>query len=310
MAGNQELFQALQMFQQGVQQAATTSAVNDATQAMQDIHTNIADQAQQRQALDQLSRQTALRLVGTGADGTQIQSAFQAVAPQQYGSVDQLQIDAALTGNKQQAGVAQGLIADKRQQAMKMMQMEYGFKQAMEDKKFNRDLLLEQMKLSKTNKDLKPEEVAFQTNINVADKMLNDLEQTFKEKGTFEIALPFNMGSEASRKASAKLDALPYQLAITYAKIVDPNSVAREGEVAAAQKYLLDLGLSANEGKALEALTNMRDTIKSYAQARGMAQGKAPTPTSANPNVQVRTLKDGSRVKVIQLPDGTFQKVD
>lgn len=306
MAGNQELFQALQMFQQGVQQAATTSAVNDATQAMQDIHTNIADQAQQRQALDQLSRQTALRLVGTGADGTQIQSAFQAVAPQQYGSVDQLQIDAALTGNKQQAGVAQGLIADKRQQAMKMMQMEYGFKQAMEDKKFNRDLLLEQMKLSKTNKDLKPEEVAFQTNINVADKMLNDLEQTINEKGTFEMGF----GTEASKKASAKLDALPYQLAITYAKIVDPNSVAREGEVAAAQKYLLDLGLFSNEGKAKEALTNMRDTIKSYAQARGMAQGKAPTPASANPNVQVRTLKDGSRVKVIQLPDGTFQKVD
>lgn len=302
---NAELFQALQMFQQGVSQAATTAAVNDAAQAMQDIHSQITDQAQQRQALDQLSRQTALRLTGTGASGTQIQSAFQAVAPQQYGSIDQLQIDAALSGNNQQGQVAQSLIADKRQQAMKMLQMEYGFKQAMEDKKFNRDLLLEQMKLSKTNKELKPEEIAFQTNINVADKMINELEDTIKTHGTFELGF----GTESGKRASAKLDALPYQLAITYAKIVDPNSVAREGEVAAAQKYMLNLGLLSNSDKALEGLQNMRSTIQDYANARATAQGKV-APNIGSANIIVKTLKDGTRVKVIPLPGDKFEKVD
>jgi hypothetical protein len=43
-------------------------------------------------------------------------------------------------------------------------------------------------------------------------------------------------------EAVAKLKSLPYQIAIAYAKIVDPASVAREGEVAAAQKYLIPSG--------------------------------------------------------------------
>lgn len=38
---------------------------------------------------------------------------------------------------------------------------------------------------------------------------------------------------------AAQMDSLIYQMAVDYAKLVDPESVAREGEVASAQKYML-----------------------------------------------------------------------
>ena len=70
--------------------------------------------------------------------------------------------------------------------------------------------------------------------------------------GTFEIA---------SSEGSAKLGQLPYQMAIAYAKTVDPSSVAREGEVAAAQKYLIPLGAGTRNDTALAAAKSFRADI-------------------------------------------------
>lgn len=313
MADNMSnLFQALQMFQNGVKEAATTSAVNDATQAMQDINLQITDEAQKRQSLQQLANQTALRLTGTGASGTQIQSAFNAINPQNFGSVEQMQLEAGLTGNQHYGKVASDILAQRKKVKQEEMQMEFGFKNALADKQFARDIALEEIKARKAaGQNVKPEEIAFRTNINVANKMLDELEQTINDKGTFELGF----GTEAGKKASAKLEALPYQLAITYAKIVDPNSVARESEVEAAKKYMLQLGLFSNEGKAKEGIQNMRDTIKSYAESRAQAQGVGASPmtsmgTPASSPVETRRLKDGSLVKVRKLPDGSYEKVD
>lgn len=314
MADNMSnLFQALQMFQNGVKEAATTSAVNDATQAMQDINLQITDEAQKRQSLQQLANQTALRLTGTGASGTQIQSAFNAINPQNFGSVEQMQLEAGLTGNQHYGKVASEILSQRKKAKQEEMQMEFGFKNALADKQFARDIALEEIKARKAagNKPLSQEEVAFKTNFNVANKMLDDLEQTINDKGTFELGF----GTEAGKRASAKLDSLPYQLAITYAKIVDPNSVAREGEVEAAKKYMLQLGLFSNEGKAKEGIQNMRDTLKSYFDARGQAQAVGASPTTsmgtpASSPVETKRLKDGSLVKVRKLPDGSYEKVD
>jgi len=65
-------------------------------------------------------------------------------------------------------------------------------------------------------------------------QQLQDFESTVKRFGNWELADP---------EGRAKLKQLPYQMAISYAKIADPSSVAREGEVQAAQKYLLPSGL-------------------------------------------------------------------
>lgn len=121
---NAELFQALGMFQQGVQQAAVAGAVSEATAAMNDIHSNITKEADQRKALKQLSDQTAMRLTGLGASGTQIKSAFDAIAPQQFGSVEQMQIEGDLTGSPLLQQTSANILKRKQQSVMAEKQYE------------------------------------------------------------------------------------------------------------------------------------------------------------------------------------------
>lgn len=95
-----ELLQALNMFNNSIKEAGTTYAVSEATKAMNDINTQVIDEGQKRQQLQNLSNQLALRLVGTGADSTKIAQAFEAVAPQKFGSIEQLGIEAQLQNNQ------------------------------------------------------------------------------------------------------------------------------------------------------------------------------------------------------------------
>jgi hypothetical protein len=95
-----ELLQALQMFNNSIKEAGTTYAVGQATMAMNDINANVIDEGQKRQQLQGLSNELALRLVGTGADSSKIAQAFEAVAPQKFGSIEQLGIEAKLQNNK------------------------------------------------------------------------------------------------------------------------------------------------------------------------------------------------------------------
>jgi len=111
----QDLLAALQMFKQGVQEAATASAINDAHAQVQQIRTGIQDEAQQRQAFQNLSNDVALRLTGVGANGQQIQSAFQAIAPQNFGSAEQLQLEGQLSGNKFYQQQASDIIGQRNQ---------------------------------------------------------------------------------------------------------------------------------------------------------------------------------------------------
>lgn len=123
----QDLLAALQMFKQGVQEAATASAINDAHAQVQQIRTGIQDEAQQRQAFQNLSNDVALRLTGVGANGQQIQSAFQAIAPQNFGSAEQLQLEGMLSGNKQYQQQAESIIGqrDKKQKDLLAIQHQY-----------------------------------------------------------------------------------------------------------------------------------------------------------------------------------------
>jgi hypothetical protein len=126
MAGNSELFTALQMFNQGVQQAATSSAISEATQQVGQIQSQIQDAGQQRQALDSLSKQLALRLTGVGAPAAAIQQAMQAVGPKQYGSVAEMQMDAALTGNPFLKETSKSLMDQATKSAKQMKLFEHG----------------------------------------------------------------------------------------------------------------------------------------------------------------------------------------
>ena len=104
--------------------------------------------------------------------------------------------------------------------------------------------------------------------------------------GTFELVGP----------ESAKMDSIIYQMAVDFAKMVDPDSVASEGEVAAAQKYMLAFrdmgGLTTRNDTAISMIDNYMEDLKNRMQARGIQvpddqtetprqappQGAAPTP--------------------------------
>lgn len=95
-------------------------------------------------------------------------------------------------------------------------------------------------------------DVTFEQNASAALRFTDQLTEAINQYGTFEIA---------SSEGSAKLGQLPYQMAIAYAKTVDPSSVAREGEVAAAQKYLIPLGAGTRNDTALAAAKSFRSDI-------------------------------------------------
>lgn len=83
-------------------------------------------------------------------------------------------------------------------------------------------------------------------------KNLDDLEALVDEYGTEEL-----FGSE-----SGQMDSLIYDVALDYAKLVDPGSVAREGEVASAKKYMLPVkGWFTSEKTAKEHIQKMRNAV-------------------------------------------------
>jgi hypothetical protein len=81
----------------------------------------------------------------------------------------------------------------------------------------------------------------------------------------------------------AKMDSKIYQMAVDYAKMVDPDSVAREGEVAAAQKYMLPFrnsgGLTTRNATAIKQIENYISDLNNRVEARNLAkQGERVVP--------------------------------
>ena len=129
-------------------------------------------------------------------------------------------------------------------------------------------------------KELTVADTAFELNATAFMRMADQLEGAVQKFGNFESMNP---------EGSAMIRQIPYEMAIAYAKIVDPSSVAREGEVAAAQKYLVpmsrmpipDLGgltpdspLSVKNATTLAALRNMKEGIRARIEAYERTSGR------------------------------------
>jgi hypothetical protein len=110
---------------------------------------------------------------------------------------------------------------------------------------------------AETNKQPKLEaaDQTFIQNIKEYQNQLSSLKDTIKNYGTYEST------TFGSPEAASALDQLPYKMAITYSKIVDPQSVAREGEVEAAKKYIVPLGMLANKKQALASIDSQEKEI-------------------------------------------------
>lgn len=99
------------------------------------------------------------------------------------------------------------------------------------------------------------------------------LKQIVAQNGTMEVT-----GS-----AGTEMDRLIYEMAIDYAKLVDPDSVAREGEVDAAKKFMLPFresfmglgpkGLGTNNATAGAQIDNYVKALDDRLAMRNMAKG-------------------------------------
>lgn len=142
----------------------------------------------------------------------------------------------------------------------------------------------EVMKASMTSTE-KPKktvgDISFEQNATAALRYANELEDAIKQYGTTETY---------SSAGSAKLAQLPYQMAIAYAKTVDPTSVAREGEVDAAKKYLIPMGAFTRNDTALAAASEFKKDIQKridqYKQSTGadIKIAEEPTTPETKPN--------------------------
>lgn len=116
-------------------------------------------------------------------------------------------------------------------------------------------------------------DVSFRTNVDMVKKGLDELESAIKRSGTYE------NGWFGNAEDSARLSALPVAIATQTAKILDPASVAREGEVEAMKKYMIPTGVLASRDKALAAIAQHRARIDEYAKARSGAKGADEQPS-------------------------------
>jgi hypothetical protein len=84
-------------------------------------------------------------------------------------------------------------------------------------------------------KELTQADIAFESNLREAYRMADELEKTVQKYGNYETVDP---------EGSATLLQIPYLFAVSLAKVLDPGSVAREGEVEAAKKFAIPMGTS------------------------------------------------------------------
>ncbi len=133
---------------------------------------------------------------------------------------------------------------------------------------------------------------------NMLNTNLDKLKGLVDKHGTFDV-----LGPEGD-----EMDSLIYQAAVDYAKLVDPDSVAREGEVASAQKYMLKFrqksGLTTAKDTALSQIDSYKTSLADRMSARQASRTKpgaahAPAGVGGPPP----TTKDPSQMSLEELQE-------
>jgi hypothetical protein len=319
---NAELFKALQMFNDGVQQAATTSAVNDATKAMQQIQTGITDEAEQRRALDQLSRETALRLTGTGANGAQINSAFQAIAPQNFGSAEQMQLEGMARGSAHLTNTAGSIIKQRTNEKNDLLAYENALQMRLQDRRAMHELLMTKGKAAgkqlvapgfeftpgytpteKDVEDLKMTSAAYST----VTSDLKRLDSMVEKYGTEFATVPGFGGQDKAEMLQTK-EAMLLQL-----KEMEKLGALAGPDVDVLAKVMPD-PTTFRTNKYKQQSQNFKSILENRIKMRAKARGARWLGGSAieemeNSNIQVKRYQ-GREVRVMEVAPGKFQVLE
>jgi hypothetical protein len=145
-------------------------------------------------------------------------------------------------------------------------------------------------------KELTQADFAFESNIREAYRMADELENTVKKYGNFESIDP---------EGSATLKQIPYLFAVSLAKVLDPGSVAREGEVEAARKFAIPMGTTPvsvgfnnpvtgpTTATTLAAIKSMRTRLKARAEDYKSIAGRTVELPKSNQDDQVQGKQAG-----------------
>jgi hypothetical protein len=145
-------------------------------------------------------------------------------------------------------------------------------------------------------KELTQADFAFESNIREAYRMADELENTVKKYGNFETVDP---------EGSATMKQIPYLFAVSLAKVLDPGSVAREGEVEAARKFAIPMGTTPvsvgfnnpvtgpTTATTLAAIKSMRTRLKARAEDYKSIAGRTVELPKSNQDDQAQGKQAG-----------------
>lgn len=271
MASLDEIMKAFGAFNQGLKQNAIYTGINQARQAVDQVNQQQIGEMEKRQQQEQIAKSLALQMTGMGADGNDIRTAYSTLAPEKIASsADALRIG-VMTGDDQVLDFGKKLQTLENEPADDRQNKQFSNQRALQKDAQAHAEKLAMMKLSAaalgTEKAKKDGDIAFDTNVKMAHNYLNKLSGVVGRSGTWESEWLGNS------KDAAVMKSVPYQFAVTYTKLVDPNSVAMPGEVKAVQEFLMPFGMSTNKKTLMERLEHLRTTVDEYKQARAAAGG-------------------------------------
>jgi hypothetical protein len=269
-----DLYKALTMFKDGVKELQTSRVIAGANEEVQRIKASEQDEQKKRAALTDVSNQLVSRLAGSGVPASTIQQVASQFAPKTYASADQMIAEGFALGDDSliEKGKSAALASRGDELAYLRSQQEHQLKLKDQELAAQKELFNRKLAAATTHKKAAGQkqstgDVSFETNASQAMQFISQLEETVKKSGTWESRL-------GDPESAARIESLPYKIAITYAKIVDPESVAREGEVEAAKKYMLNLGLTSSKKVALQNLKDMKAEIANRVKTRQQVKAK------------------------------------
>jgi hypothetical protein len=269
---------ALGMFVQGTRDLATSKALTEANERVQQIKMSGIKDADQRMALGQIAQNLVTSMISHGASAAQVDQARMNFTPKSFQSADQARLEGIMSGNQ---GLVQAADQADRESVTSNIQLlsaqegvrtratkeQESFRERMQERLFNQQEKLKEMDLKraefklakKKNEELKQAQIDFETNAAAALRNLDALKDTVSGSGNYESNSTYNPFS--NKEASADLSQNFLDTAIAYAKIVDPTSVAREGEVETAKKYAIPAGFDVSNKTTLQAIKKMKEKI-------------------------------------------------
>lgn len=325
MSGLDDFMQGIKAFDEGITQFAVGKAISGAKDQMDQLNQSAMNEMERRAELEKISKGLTLQLGGLGAPVSQIQSAVGAVAPKALGTPGAALWEGIQTGSDdlQKLG-QQGLAAE---ESIDVRKEDRGFGRDMKKLQFQRETALMEAGLRAKQKELKPISdagIKAITEMEDFEAQLTDLKSKLSEDpgyvGPARASRAYVTGGKGSIAKYAGFEAQAKRLFDTYRRAVTgagasnkeledleksmPN-VSERSETY--QQKLGDL-VKFYEDKKIKYFDRLKRAGRDTSEFEYLTPRPAKSQGDPGP-IEVKTLKDGTRVKVQKDASGNWVEV-